>query len=122
MNTEDLIKKTQTHATSLLHDKGYISSVDIIMKLGYLTQTDYEKWRCGQIDYLERVCKCNLKKLSLINKTIRDFGCKKNLKASRTVYSRWGKGPKKKLQFSKSGLRAVEEGYSTHYVRGKSDQ
>lgn len=117
MNKEDLIRKTQSHAISLLRDKGYISSVDIIMKLGYLSQADYEKWRRGQVDYLERVCKCNLKKLSLINKTIRNLAREKNLKASRIVYSRWGKGPKKILRFSKSGQSIIESGYSTHYVQ-----
>lgn len=120
MNREDLIKKTQTYAISLLHTKGYISPVDVIMKLGYLSELDYEKWRRGQIDYLERVCKCNLKKLSLINKTIRRLSLEKKLKPSRTMYNGWGKGPKRALRFSKSGSHAIEADYSTHYVRHKN--
>jgi hypothetical protein len=122
LNREDLIKKTEVHAISLLHTKGYISSVDVIMKLGYLSQSDYEKWRLGQVDYLERVCKCNLKKLSLINKTIRRLGLEKKLKPSGTVYNKWGKGPKRGLRFSKSGLPTIEIDYSTHYVGHKSTE
>lgn len=120
MNREDLIKKTQTHAISLLHTKGYISPVDVIMKLSYLSELDYEKWRRGQVDYLERVCKCNLKKLSIINKTIRNLSLEEKLKPSRIVYNKWGKGPKRVLRFSKSGLHAIEVAYSTHYVRHKN--
>ncbi len=36
---------------SLLHETGHISSVEILMRLGYLSKQDYEKWQRGQVDY-----------------------------------------------------------------------
>jgi hypothetical protein len=43
-----------------------------------------------------------------------------NLRPSATAYHRWGKGPKVPLQFSKSGLVAIEESYSRHFIRVRS--
>ena len=48
------------------------------MKLGVLAPTDYERWRFGEVDYLERVCKVNLGKLSYINSLLSSrylWGC-----------------------------------------------
>ena len=39
--------------SALLHEKGYIAPVDVFLRLGYLTQTDYERWRRGQIPVLD---------------------------------------------------------------------
>jgi hypothetical protein len=41
------------------------------------------------------------------------------LKASKTVYTSWGKRPRKVLRFSKSGLPHLEQAYSTHFVKRK---
>ena len=39
-----------------------------------------------------------------------------NLKPSWTSYNKYGKGPKQKLRFSKSGNEIIENTYSTHFV------
>ena len=38
------------------------------------------------------------------------------LMPSTTVYMRWGKGPKKRLRFTKTGDPKLEEAYSRHFV------
>jgi len=119
VNNRELEKKVKTVAGQLVSEKGYASSVDVLIKLGYLTQKDYENWRMKKVDYLERVCKVNLKKLSLVNKTLRAFGYQAKLKPSKTVYISWGKGPKQRLRFSKSANPRVEEWYATHWVLSK---
>ena len=68
MNNKELEKKTTAIINSLIYEKGYICSVDVLLRLEYLTQKDYEDWRFGRVPYLEKVCKVNLKKLA---KTIR---------------------------------------------------
>ena len=50
----------------------YISPVDVLIKMDILSVKDYENWRFGRVPYLERVCKTNLNKLSLIIKEIRN--------------------------------------------------
>jgi len=39
-----------------------------------------------------------------------------NLVPSLTVYNKYGKGPKHRLQFSKSGDFNIEKAYSTHFL------
>ncbi len=116
MNNIDLEKKIKRIISDLSDEKGYICSIEVLLGLDYLSKTDYEKWRNGQVDYLERVCQTNLGKLTTINKIIRQVAAKMNLVPSLTVYNKWGKGPKQKLRFSKSGDFNIEKAYSTHFL------
>ena len=119
MNNKDLEKKVIAVATSLIYEKGYVCSVDILLRLEYLTKEAYESWRSGKIGYLEKVCNVNLSKLSFINKTIRKMAGDLKLEPSWTAYNRYGKGPKNRLIFSKSAHKNIEDAYATHYVDKK---
>jgi hypothetical protein len=71
---------------------------------------------------LERACKINLRKLSLVNRELRAYARKHDLKPSWSFYNKWGKkrkdstGKTIKLRFSKSGDENIEKQYATHYV------
>ena len=81
----------------------------------------------GRIDYLERVCTVNLRKLSFIMHQMRVYAQKTGLKPSFCYYKQWG--VKKKngqghkpvipLRFSKSGNLEIEKWYATHFVDTK---
>lgn len=116
MNNADLDKEVKRLVHSNRYEKGYVCSVDILLQLDYLTKKDYEDWRFGRIDHLERVCKTNLSKLTLINKLIRKYSTELDLKSSWTGYNKYGKGVKHRLRFSKSGDKTIEEKYATHYI------
>ncbi len=120
MNRQELQKKVKVTAETLLYENGYVSPVDLLMKMDRLSKKDYEDWRFGRIHYLERVCVGNLSKLSLIMKELRKFVHDKNLRPSRRVYKKWGKGKKIILQFSKTGIPKIEEAYATSYLGQKS--
>lgn len=67
--------------------------------------------------YLEKVCKTNLSKLSLMMNEFGAFARQNNLQPSWTAYCQWGvKGKKIPLRFSKSRSPNIEEAYATHYV------
>lgn len=116
MNNTDLEKNIRRIISELLDDKGYISSIDVLLGLNYLDKTSYVNWRNGQVEYLEKICQTNLGKLTTINKIIRQIAAKMNLEPSLTVYNKYGKGPKQKLRFSKSGDFNIENAYSTHFL------
>ena len=137
MNDKELKQKTNDACYALMKETGVIAAVDVLMAIGVLSKTDYERWRRGdRVDYLERVCKINLKKLSTMNREIRAFAKKNDLKASWTFYRQWSKLDKNgkaksknktksqgqgkpqsiKLRFSKSGDENVERQYATHYI------
>lgn len=116
MNNSELEKKINSIVSEVVNQKGYISSIDILIRLGYLSQTDYENWRKGKIEYLEKACQVNLGKLTTINRILRQVSGKMKLEPSWTAYNKFGKGPKMRLRFSKSGEENIEKAYSTHYV------
>ena len=66
LNRKQLQSKLNTVTSELLKEKGYISFVDLFMKLGYLDPKDYENWRMKRVPYLERVIKINLGKITLL--------------------------------------------------------
>ncbi len=116
MNNSELEKKILNIVTEVVDQKGFVSSIDILSRLGYLSQIDCEDWRKGKIEYLEKVCQVNLGKLTTINRILRQVSGKMKLKPSWTAYNKFGKGPKMRLRFSKSGEESIEKAYSTHYV------
>lgn len=116
MNVMEIKKKVNIVAEELLHKKGYVAPVDVLIKMDVITVKDYEDWRFGRIPYLERVTKCGLGKLSTIMKELRSYRVRRNLKASWTSYKKWGKGKKIDLRFSKAGSPEIEKAYATHLV------
>jgi len=119
MNTIELEKKVKQLVHSLAYEKGFVCSVDVLQKLAYLSKDDYESWRFGRIDYLEKVCQVNLSKLSMINKIMRKNANELGLESSWTGYNKYGKGVSKRLIFSKSRDSKIEDAYATHYVNKK---
>jgi hypothetical protein len=117
MNRKQLQSKLSTVTSELLKEKGYISFVDVFMKLGYLDPKDYENWRMKRVPYLERVIKVNLGKINFIMKTVRSNCINDNHNPSWTGYKSWGIGNKIDLRFSKTGESNIEQSYATHFVK-----
>ena len=63
MNNAALEKEVKRLVHSNRDEKGYVCSIDVLIQLGYLSQGNYEDWRLGRVEYLEKVCKTNLGKL-----------------------------------------------------------
>ncbi|MFC1851953.1 hypothetical protein ACFL27_17310 [candidate division CSSED10-310 bacterium] len=121
MNRKELHKKAMLITGLLLKEKGYISFVDVFLKLGYLDQKDYENWRRKKIPYLEKVIKVNLGRINFVMKAIRQNSLNGKLKPSWTSYKSWGKGTKIDLRFSKTGEENIEKLYATHFVKQKKE-
>ena len=115
----DLERALSRVTSELLKEKGYLCFVDIFMRLGCLSQSDYENWRFKRVPYLERVLTLNLSTINFLMKTVRRNSLNGHLKPSMTVYKSWGKSKKVFLQFSKSGDPTIETAYATHYVKPK---
>ena len=122
MNNKELQKRVHSSMYTQIKEKGIATPVEVLMAIGVLSKADYENWRFGRVDYLERVCKINLSKLSSINREIRAFARRNELKPSLTDYKKWGKGVKISLRFSKYGHASVEKLYATHYVNKRKTE
>ena len=122
MNNGEIIGKVHDSMYHQVLKDGMAAPVQVLMDLGVLSLVDYERWRFGEVDYLERVCKVNLHKLAFIMKEVRAYARKNDLKGSWTFYKQWGRKGKKpavKLRFSKYGDENVEINYATHYISQK---
>jgi len=117
LNRRELIKKMNEISSEVLRDKGYISFIDILIRMGKLTKDDYEAWRFRRVPYLERAVTVNLSRLNFMLRTLHQNAKKGGLRPSKTVYVSWGKRPRTPLRFSKSGDPNIEEAYSTHFLR-----
>lgn len=124
MNNGELTAKVRSAVYLQCRNRGFAAPVDVLMEVGYLSKLDYENWRYGRVDYLERVCKANLSKLSLVMREMRSCAAKAGLKPSFCYYKRWGtkkkngqgRKPVIPLRFSKSGDAEIEQRYATHFV------
>lgn len=124
MNNRELGAKVRSAVYLQCRNLGFAAPVDVLMEVGYLSKQDYENWRYGRVDYLERVCKANLSKLSLVMREMRSYAVKAGLKPSFCYYKRWGakkkngqgRKPVIPLRFSKSGDPEIERRYATHFV------
>jgi hypothetical protein len=119
VNRAELVASMNRASSEVLRQKGYISFVDILIQMGKLTKEDYDSWRMKRISYLERAIRLNLSQISHLLRTLRQNAVKGHLQPSKTAYVSWGKGAKRPLRFSKSGHPAIEEAYSTHFVKRK---
>ena len=119
LNRTDLVKRMNEVSSQLLHEGGYMSFVEVLLRMGTLTKENYEAWRFGRLPCLEQAVTVNLAKINHLLRTLHRNARKGGLKASKTAYVSWGKGPKRPLRFSKSGDPNIEEAYSTHFLRPK---
>jgi len=122
MNNGEIIGKVHNSMYHQLKKDSVAVPVQVLVDLGVLSKESLENWRFGRVDYLERVCRVNLHKLSFIMKEVRAYARKNDLKPSVTFYKQYGRKGKKpaiKLRFSKHGDENVERNYATHYISPK---
>jgi hypothetical protein len=117
VNRAELVSSMNQASSELLREKGFISFVDVLIRMGKLTKEDQESWRMRRIPFLERAVRINLSQINHLLRTLRQNALKGHLRPSKTAYVSWGKGPKQPLRFSKSGNPAIEEAWATHFVK-----
>ena len=93
-----------------------VAPVDVLVQMDLLDPKRLEDWRRGRVPYLEKVIDCNLTRVSRLLRILRFHAHDLKLKPSVTAYMRWGKGPKQRLRFTKTGDRKLEEAYTRHFV------
>ena len=117
MNRTEIQGKLSTVTSELLREKGFISPVDVFIRLGCLDAKDHEAWRLGRVPCLEMVIKGNLSRINFIMATLRRNSLRGGLRASVTGYRAWGKKGGWALRFSKSETPHLEAAYATHFVK-----
>jgi hypothetical protein len=115
-NRKSLDHRVRMAAQAVLSKQKYVSSIDVLIGVGWLDSAAVTSWRKGQVDYLERVVNANLSRISEAMKMFRAWAVARNLVASETRYVRHTRGGRPPLRFSKSGHPSIEKQYRTHWV------
>jgi hypothetical protein len=102
-------------AEQALAEAGFVTPIDVLVGLGWLTPADVENWRRGRVPYLERVTQAGLGKLSTAMRAFRRWARRRGLRPSQTDYRSWTRS-RTVLRFSKSGNPHIELAYRTHWI------
>ncbi|MBV9289306.1 MAG: hypothetical protein JO288_16070 [Hyphomicrobiales bacterium] len=114
-NRARLAARVAEAAWTALAVHGYVRPIDVLVGLGWLDTGRVERWRRGEIPYLERVVEANLPRISEAMKAFRSWANDRGLSASETCYL--GRAPRgRALRFSRSGRPEIEKLYRTHWV------
>jgi hypothetical protein len=106
----------------ILSRSNVVAPVDVLMEMGNLTKQNVEAWRYGKVPYLEYVIDGNLSKATRILRIIGIHVHDLNMVPHRGVYRQLGRSRNRVLQFTKSGIKRLEEAYCRHYVWNQSQE
>lgn len=115
---KSLPQRFATIAGNYVSTNGYVSAIDLMPVLQWLTPEKLNDWKKGERSYLERIITINLSKISKAMKAFRSWANHSKLKPSITIYNH----KSHKLRFSKFGHPNIEITYSTHYVLIKTEK
>jgi hypothetical protein len=102
-------------AEQVLAEQRYVTAVDVLVGLGWLTPNALDRWRQGRVESLESVVEAGLGKVSTAMRDLRRWAQQHGLKPSETVYVA-RTHDRRALRFSVSGDPAIEQAYRTHWV------
>lgn len=108
--------------TEILQNEDAITPVDVLVRLEIIDREQVESWRRGGLPYLERGITAGLSRVSRILRLLGEHSRAIGLEPVTGKYLRRGKGPNRRLRFSKRGDAESERAYATHFVRRNADQ
>jgi hypothetical protein len=94
-----------------------VAPLDVLVRLEMIDPERVELWRRGGLPYLERGITSGLARVARVVRLIAEHALSLGLAPTRGKYLRPGKGPNRRLRFSKRGDDPSEQAYSTHFVR-----
>ncbi len=113
--TGKLERRVAAAAEAALAERRFVTAIDVLVGMGWLTPGQVDQWRQGRVEYLERVTSANLHKLSSTMAIFRRWATARGLQPSETDYVARTRD-RRRLQFSASGAPAIERAYRTHWV------
>ncbi len=102
-------------AEDALAERQFVTAVDVIVGIGWLTPQVVDRWRQGRLEYLERGVAVNLRTISTAMALFRRWAERRGLTPSETAYVARTRD-RRPLRFSTSGDPAIERAYRTHWV------
>ncbi len=102
-------------AEAALADRHFLSAIDVLVGIRWLTTSQVDRWRQGRVDYLERQVTADLSKISIAMAAFRHWAQQEGLHPSESAYLSRSRDHRP-LRFSKSADPSIEVAYRTHWV------
>ena len=114
-NRVPLADRVARAAEAALAAQHFVSTIDILVGIGWLDPGAVKRWRLGQIDCLEEVVQADLPRISDAMRLFQSWASVRGMLPSPTAYV--GRTPDRPtLRFSRGGNPAIEASYRTHWV------
>ena len=114
-NRQALASRVARAATAALQKQGYVTAIDVMVGIGWLSPSHVLEWRTRRLPFLERGIQANLKRISEAMRQFAAWARQAGLRPSTTDYVA-RTAAREQLQFSKSGAPAIEKAWRTHWV------
>src|SRR5713226_5035707 len=85
-NQAKLERRVVRAAEVALADQHFVTAIDVLVGIGWLSRPLVDQWRQGRIEYLERVVSANLHKISTAMQLFRHWSERRGLVPSETAY------------------------------------
>ena len=115
--TDPLAPMVREVIDEILRSGDLVVPIDVLVRLEILTSEQILAWRRGQLPYLERGITAGLTKVARLLRALEETALAMGLVPAIGKYMRSGKGPKKRLRFSKRGDATSEAAYARQFVR-----
>ena len=106
---DELERRVVRAAEAVLAERRFVSVVDVLVAMRWLTSGELARWRQGRVPDLETVVQVNLSKLSTAMAVLRRWAREQGLHPSETAYLARTRD-RRPLRFSRSGDDAIERG------------
>lgn len=102
-------------AEAVLAELQYVTPIDVLIGVGWLTSSAVDRWRQGRVDDLEPLIQVNLDKISTAMAAFRRWGEGRGLLASEAAYIARTRD-RRALRFTSTGGPALEASFRTRYT------
>jgi len=115
-NQQQLTLKIISIASQTLDEYQYVSTLDILLGLGYLSPSILDRWYRGRLSYLENGMQVGSEKLSFAIQFFHEWANQQGLIPREKNYIQKASTRTNYLIFSESAQKATEKYYKTYYL------
>jgi hypothetical protein len=101
-------------ADAALAEQGYVSALDVLLGLGWLTASHVDRWRQGRVECLEEMIQAKVGKQATAMRTLQRWVAERGLRPTETAYLARTRD-RRQLRFSLTGAPETELAYRTHW-------
>jgi hypothetical protein len=114
MTSSTLDDRVIRAAEAALDDQGYVSVLDVLLGLGWLTGSHVDRWRQGRVECLEEMIQTRADRQAAAMRALLGWVAERGLTPSESEYVARTRDHRR-LRFSVSGEPEIERTYRTHW-------